>query len=327
MDLPYGPVSTPVLLIIFRRPELVEIALDKLRAVRPATLYVAADGPRPDVPEDCLGTAACRSLIAAGIDWPCDVHLRFRDANLGVQHGVVDAIDWIFETEEQAIILEDDVAPEPDFFRFCDELLERYRDNPAVATIGGISYLQQPAQSSYHASSFIDMWGWATWRDRWRHYDAAMDAWPEFADSGRLAAMPGASPRFVRYWRMIMDETKAGRMKAWDYQWMLTCWHRGMVALHPRVPLVRNLGFGRLATNTALRSVPRFCRPTGTLTWPLVDPASLVPGTESERQMWAFRFHISARDAVIQSVRLPLARLYRKILDQFARRNRNAAGR
>lgn len=309
----YGPVRSPVLLIVFRRPDFVELALAKLRAVRPARLYVAADGPRADVPQDLLATEACRKLVEQGVDWPCDLRLRFRETNLGVQHGVVDAIDWIFKHEEQAIILEDDISPEPDFFRFCDELLERYRDDRRVGAIGGISYLREPGLSSYHPSNFIDMWGWATWRDRWHLYDAAMNAWPAFANSGRLAAMPGASPRFVRYWRWIMDQTRADKMKAWDYQWILTCWNHGMIAFHPAVPLVRNYGFDERATNTALRTAPRFCRPVGRLQWPLRHPSSLRPDPVEEREMWAFRFHISALDSAIQFFRRPIARLYRAL--------------
>ncbi len=37
------------------------------------------------------------------------------------------AIDWFFENEEAGIILEDDCHPSQDFFRFQDEMLDRYR--------------------------------------------------------------------------------------------------------------------------------------------------------------------------------------------------------
>jgi hypothetical protein len=302
-------MRSPVLLIIFRRPELVEQAIARLRAVRPARLYVAADGPRPGVEGEAAACEASRRAVIDGVDWPCDLRLRFREHNLGVQHGVVDAIDWLFGDEEQGIILEDDIAAEPDFFRFCDELLERYRDDQRVATISGTSYTRRPGAFSYRASAFIDMWGWATWRDRWQHYDAAMRAWPDFADSGRLAAIPGAGTRFVRTWRRIFDDTVAGRMKAWDYQWILTCWNRDTISLHPAVPLVRNIGWGPAATNTPLSRAPRYVLPPRPLRFPLRHPAQLTPDPEIERAMWRLRFYISAWDGFVLALKKPLERL------------------
>lgn len=306
---PTGGVRTPILLIIFNRPDHVAAAIEQLRAVRPARLYVAGDGPRAGEEGDGPACAEARCLVKQGVDWPCELKLRFRDRNLGVQHGVVDAIDWLFAHEEQGIVLEDDIAAGPYFFRFCDELLDLYREDTRVATIGGTSYWRGKAPFSYHASGFVDMWGWATWRDRWRLYDGAMTSWPGFADSGRLAALPGASSRFVRYWRQIMDRTKAGGMRAWDYQWILTCWAHGMVSLHPTVPLVRNLGFSEAASNTVARRIPRYCRNLQPLTFPLVHPPTLSPDPARERALWAFRFHISAWDGFVLLFKLPLIRL------------------
>lgn len=307
-------VNTPVLLIIFNRPDHVAAAIEQLRTVRPVRLYVAGDGPRAGEGGDGLACAEARRLVEQGVDWPCELKLRFRERNLGVQHGVVDAINWLFTHENQGIVLEDDILAGPDFFRFCDEMLDRYRDDTRVATIGGTSYWQGKSPFSYHASGFIDMWGWATWRDRWQHYDGAMAAWPDFANSGRLAALPGASRRFVRYWRRIMDLTKAGDIRAWDYQWILTCWARGMVSVHPGVPLVRNRGFGQAASNTVARRIPRYCRTIKPLAFPLLHPPTLVPDPARERALWAFRFHISVWDGFVLFFKMPLLRLRERLL-------------
>ena len=311
-SIPYE-VKTPILLIVFRRADLVTLVLEELRSVRPCKLYVAADGPRPGVATEPAECEAVRRAVVEGIDWPCEVRLRFRDANLGVQDGVVDAINWVFSTEEQAIILEDDILPTVDFFRFCDELLDRYRADSQVAAICGTSYLQGPSKVSYYASNCIDMWGWATWRDRWRGYDAQMSAWPSFDHSGRLAAMPGASPRFARYWRNIFDRTLAGHMNTWDYQWILTCWNKGQVALHPKVPLVRNIGFDDRASHTQVNRQPRYSRVPRPLSFPLHAPSTLKPDAASERAMWAFRFYISAWDDFLVPIKAKLGLLRRLI--------------
>lgn len=311
---PYGPVRSPVLLIIFRRPDLVIQAIERLRLVRPQRLYVAADGPRPGVAGEAEACEEARRVVRDSIDWPCQLEIRFRTDNLGVRYGPVDAIDWFLSNEPEGIILEDDIAAEPNFFRFCDELLERYRDDPRVAAINGTSYWKGPSQSSYHASNFIDMWGWATWRDRWLLYDAEMKSWPSFADAGNLAKIPGASPRFVRYWTEILDQTKAGLIRAWDYQWMLTCWTHGLLALQPAVPLVVNKGFRPDASNTMASRSARYCRDPQPLAFPLIHPASIEPDPLRERAMWAFRFHISKRDALMLTFKMPLVRLRDRIL-------------
>lgn len=302
--LPYQ-VTSAVLLTVFCRHELACEMMQRLRAVRPARLYIAADGPREHVPSDMRDCAATRRLVVEAIDWSCDVKLRFRDKNMGVQHGMVDAIDWFFANEEAGIILEDDIMAEPDFFRFCDEMLAKYADRKEVGTISGPSYWMGPAQYSYYASTFTDMWGWATWRDRWQQYDPQMKNWPEFDQSGKLAQMPGASRRFVRYWRRIFDEAKADRFLAWDYQWILTRWSLGSISIFPTVPLVRNKGFGSKATNTKVVKAPRYCREAGTLDFPLKHPPSLTVDPVRERDMWAFRFFISATDDFIYCAKAP----------------------
>lgn len=309
MTSPYG--CPAVLLLLFNRPEKARAAVERLRAVRPPRLYVVADGPRAHVPTDAAACEAVRLAVRENVDWPCELQLRFRDENYGVRRGVADGIDWFFSHEEQGIILEDDIAAEPQFFPFCAELLERYRDDPRVGSICGTSYWSGPAQFSYHASSFPDIWGWATWRDRWQQYDAEMTAWPRFADEGGLRALPGATSRFEAYWRDLLDRTKAGEIGSWGYRWILTRWSQGTVSLFPTVPLVRNTGFGAGATNTLSSRIPRYCRPPGRLASPLRHPPELDIDPQRERAIWTLRFELSLTDRIVHWLKWPLRTLRR----------------
>jgi len=65
-----SPLSTPVALLVFNRPELTRRVLDVVRLARPVALYVIADGPRPDRPEDEPACAAVRAVVDAAVDWP-----------------------------------------------------------------------------------------------------------------------------------------------------------------------------------------------------------------------------------------------------------------
>src|SRR5882762_10017668 len=134
-----APFTTPVLFLIFNRPETTRRVMEAIRKIRPKKLYIAADGPRPDREDD---VDKCREVreIASVIDWDCDVTKLFRKENLGCGKGPSSAITWFFEHETEGIILEDDCLPSPSFFSFCAELLERYRYDTRIMEIGGNNF-------------------------------------------------------------------------------------------------------------------------------------------------------------------------------------------
>ncbi len=245
------PMRSPVLFVIFNRPDLTRRSFEAIRRAAPPRLYVAADGPRDGRAQEAERTREVRA-IATAVDWPCEVFTLFRDRNLGCKLGVAGAIDWFFEHEEEGIILEDDCVPSPSFFEWCDAMLERYRDDERIASVSGSSFIgpDAPLAESYFVSRYADIWGWATWRRSWRHYDIAMSRWPEWRASGGLEQLSDGNPVFVRTWRALFDDVAEGRIDTWDYQWQFACWQRGALGLMPSVNQIENLGFGGNATHT-----------------------------------------------------------------------------
>src|SRR5262249_28027120 len=152
--------KVPVLFLVFNRPETTARVMEAIRAVCPKRLYVAADGPRKGKSGEADRCAEARR-IATRVDWPCQVRTLFREGNLGCRDAVSGAITWFFECESEGIILEDDCLPSIDFFRYCAELLERYRDDERVMAICGSAYADVPSDypSSYYFSYYADMWG------------------------------------------------------------------------------------------------------------------------------------------------------------------------
>jgi len=120
-------LNTAVAFIIFKRPEETQRVFAEIRKVKPPKLLVVADGPRPDRPGEDLQCAAARAIIDQ-VDWECEIFRNYADSNLGCRDHVSSGLDWVFDTVEEAIIIEDDCLPDPTFFRFAEELLERYRD-------------------------------------------------------------------------------------------------------------------------------------------------------------------------------------------------------
>lgn len=173
-------LNVPVLLLIFNRPDTTQRVFHEIRGASPLQLFISADGPRENKPGEFEKCQITRDIVRQ-VDWDCEVYTNFRDKNLGCKIAVSSAIDWFFENVEEGIILEDDCLPSFSFFRFCEELLEKYRDDERIMQIGGTNLLSewQRSDDSYYFSKYGAIWGWATWRRAWQYYDVNMKLWPE----------------------------------------------------------------------------------------------------------------------------------------------------
>ena len=247
-------ISTPVTFIIFNRPETTKKVFAEIAKARPTKLLVIADGPRTNHPEDVEKCAAARAIID-GVDWECEVLTNYSDVNMGCKRRISSGLDWVFDTVEEAIILEDDCLPDPTFFRFCEELLEKYRDDERIAMISGDNFQfgRKRTGYSYYFSRYPHIWGWATWRRAWKNYDVAMQLWPEIRDGGWLKDILG-DIKSEWYWRYIFEKVYSGKIDTWDYQWTFSCWIQNALTVIPNVNLVSNIGFGINAEHTKVKN-------------------------------------------------------------------------
>lgn len=264
-------VSTAVAFIVFNRPDHTAKTFAAIRAERPRQLFLIADGPRPGHPTNPERCAQVRELVSQ-VDWPCEVHRDFSEANLGCKRRVSSGLNWVFRNVEQAIVLEDDCLPHPDFFRFCDAMLQRYANDERVWVVTGNNFQdgQRHGTGSYYFSKFNHCWGWASWRRAWSHYDLEMKFWPQWRASQQWPELtPDRTER--HYWENLFETAYQKKIDTWDYQWMASVWyHRGLTAT-PNVNLVSNIGFGEDATHTRStdsKLADLTARPLGALTHP-----------------------------------------------------------
>ncbi len=264
-------MNTPVVFILFNRPDATRRVFEAIRQARPPRLFVIADGPRPDRPEDARLCAETRAVVS-NVDWPCETHANFSDTNLGCRRRIVSGLDWVFANTEEAIILEDDCLPHPTFFPFCEELLARYRHAEKILLVSGDNF--QPAQpsvsESYYFSRIFHIWGWATWRRAWRLHDPGMQAWPALRFSGWLETVL-ADPKGAGGWTRRLDDSFRRRINTWDYAWTFTCWRNNGLCILPAVNLVSNIGFGSGATHT-MQATPYANLPVRPMEFPLCHP-------------------------------------------------------
>jgi hypothetical protein len=276
-------LRTPVAFLIFNRPDETARVFREIARARPPRLLVVADGPRPGRPGEAEACRAARSVVSR-VDWPCEVLTDFSEANLGCRARVSSGITWVFEQVEEAILLEDDCLPDPSFFPFCEELLARYRGDERVMSVSGDNFQfgRRRTPASYYFSRHPHIWGWASWRRAWRHYDAEMKAWPALRETPWLSRLLG-DEEAARYWRHVFDETHAGRVNTWDYQWVFAIWLREGLTAIPEVNLVTNIGWGGESTHTSAAASPLANLPAGEMRFPLSHPAEVAPHREADR--------------------------------------------
>lgn len=299
-------MRSAVLFIVFNRPDTTARVFEAIRSAKPPRLYVAADGARDGKSGEAERCAQVRQLATA-IDWPCELHTAFRSTNLGCKVGVSSAIDWFFAHEEQGIVLEDDILVQPSFFSYCDELLDRYCDDVTVSMVSGCNLLSKrlQMQQSYFFSRYVHIWGWATWRRAWRHYDVTMAQWPAWHASGGLLQALDGNVELAHYWGNVFNLVHAGKIDTWDYQWVFTCLQQGGLDILPACNLIDNLGFGPDATHTVmaapsylLESVP--CE----LSFPLQHPASTMRSGTADQLFERLIYNIQPQTFISQEERL-----------------------
>ncbi len=243
------PLETPVLFLIFNRPEPTRQVFERIRAAKPQKLFVAADGPRPHKPDDARKCAETREIIKL-VDWDCEVKVLFREENYGCQKAVSGAISWFFEHVEEGIIIEDDCLPALAFFDFCERLLAKYRHDTRVMQICGNKFLSQRyGDGDYFFSLIPHIWGWATWRRAWQLADIPMKTWPAFRDGGYLKEQ-FADQRYRQRWKGYFEDTYQKKIDSWGWPWTYTVISNHGLSICPNENLVSNIGFGQDATHT-----------------------------------------------------------------------------
>ncbi len=243
--------NTAIAYIVFNRPRYTNQTFEAIRAARPSKLYIIADGPRSEHPDDERLCNEVRAIVEK-VDWPCAVHKNYAEKNLGLKKRVYTGLNWVFENEERAIILEDDCLTHPDFFVFCETLLDKYQDDEHVWVISGDNHQKgkKRGEASYYFSKYSDCWGWATWRRAWENFQGDIPFWPEWKNSPAWKALnPDLNER--AYWDDIFTRVHSNAIhSSWFYPWLACVWFKGGITATSNVNLVSNIGIGPNATHT-----------------------------------------------------------------------------
>ena len=299
--MPDWSLKTPVVFLIFNRPATAVRVFEAIRNARPPQLLVVADGPRPNRAGEADRVREVRDIVSR-VDWECEVLTNYSEVNLGCRQRVSSGLNWAFGLVEEAIILEDDCVPHPTFFRFCEELLEKYRDDRRIMHISGDHFPFVPAdqsETSYYFSRYAHVWGWATWRRAWQYYDASTDVWHGARDRA-VFVHEFERPEERSFWLRTWSTVFSGGIDSWDYQWTFTCIMQHGLAIMPNVNLVSNIGFGADATHLGQQDPLAASLPTEDMRFPLKHPRAMIRNVEAD---WLTgRFFFSDRNLLQRAV-------------------------
>lgn len=307
-------LTTPIVIIPFIRPEKTRRVFEVIKAARPEKLFVLSDGGRNDA--EWLKVKSIREMIDNEVDWPCQVFKRYPEKNLGCGNNIASGITWVFEQVEEAIILEDDCLPDPTFFRFCQELLEKYRNEPKITNINGYNFaVRNPkfkCDNSYYFSKIDFTWGWATWRRAWQHYDYNIKKWPEWKKNGLLKRILGNN-EWVDYYTYLFDRYYTGTVDAWPGQWILIRWALNSLSITPGTNLVTNIGFDQEARATKDPAAAMANVPIEPIVFPLKHPDAIAANKEVDDYLFRYGIQINyyLKHKIIWQFKYHLPGLYR----------------
>lgn len=237
--------TTPILVIIFNRPNLVQGLFNELKKQKPKQLFVFCDGARKDKLGEIELLQQSKSIFETQIDWNCDLKTNYLEENKGAGRAISSAIKWFFENVEQGIIFEEDCFPHQDFFPYCEELLEKYKDDEKVMFIGGNNFQRRKVtQYSYYFSAYPHIWGWSTWKKTIEGYSFDIDDISK-NEMKQIFKRYFDSWHEKEYWYDRFKLVKNNRINSWDYQLMFNIWRKNGVAIIPVVNLVKNVGFSK----------------------------------------------------------------------------------
>ncbi len=294
MAIPPYIVQSPVLFLVFNRPDTTRRVFQEIKAARPKRLYIAADGPRTGNSQDPARCAEVKKIVS-DITWECEVKTAYSEENKGCKMAVSSAINWFFSQEEEGIVLEDDCLPAPSFFYFCDLLLEKYRSDNRIFCITGsnLQKTNQRGKASYYFSQLSNIWGWASWKRVWNLYDRDLSKYTEAA-AGDFLQKNFQDPLLADHWFDIFRRLKAGKIDTWDQQFQFLTFFENGLCVTPNTNLISNIGFGTDATHTFEARDHNANQPLGEIK-NIVHPDHVVADKEADYFLFNLEFGLEEK--------------------------------
>jgi len=272
----------PVIYFVYKRTKNIKIFLDIMFKAGVKKIYIFGDGPKNE--EEKIHTDKVRELIAdyQSKNGEVEIQASLFTYNKGLKINIIDGLNNVFKIEQAGIIIEDDCLPNKDFFRFANEVLDKYKHDTKIMSINGTS-LGGKFKHSYDFTKYPQCWGWATWARAWKLYDRNLSYLTQASWDIELKYLNlGTIVRW--YWHTLYLMIGSGQIKTWDYQWSFAHFFNHGLSIVPSVNLIKNTGFDNYATNTKIKNNVANLK-TQNVTWPLIHPTNICENSLISHQI------------------------------------------
>lgn len=314
--------NVPIALIFFTRPKTFAKVFEQVKKVRPKQLFLIQDGARANSPDDLEKIEACRK-IAEDIDWECEVYKNYSEVNLGCGVRPSSGISWVFEHVDRAIILEDDCVPCESFFPYCEEMLEKYKDDERVAYVSGLNHFGEwdCGDYSYFFAKTGAIAAWATWKRAWQRYDfrvnAIKDEYLKRIIKYQITDKNAAKIRFNNWVKVSQKMEEDTSLSYWDMQWGLVKYSQNQLVIVPKYNQICNIGVGSDSSHAQGMNDVKFVKyknfvfiPTKNLELPIVHQRYCICDTEYDNLLYKCMYGSS----LIKKIKKPVKKILKPLL-------------
>lgn len=251
----------PIILFVFARPEHTARTIEALAAnslADQSDLIVYADGARNE--SEWVKVNQVRDLARSAKGFR-SITLIERNTNYGLARNIIEGVSEVCKRYGKVIVLEDDILTGKHFLTFMNAALDRYKNDSRVWHISGWNY---PMDSSELDDAFflrvMNCWGWATWSDRWTHFEKNTDKLIAEFDRAKIRAFDLNNSGV--FWSQVLNN-KRKRINTWAIYWYAAIFKHGGLCLNPAVSYVDNIGFDGSGThgtsNDAVHAISKLC--------------------------------------------------------------------
>lgn len=241
-----------ILLITFNRLEPTIRVIQEINNYSPKILYISSDAGRTT--EEKLIVSKIRKYISDNINNETQIKTLYQKENLGCKRAVTESLNWFFKHEDAGIILEDDCIPNKSFFEFMNINLVKFKKNENILSINGCNFGYQSPEGNAFITSYMNMWGWATWKrsaDKIKYEISSKDIFQKSINIYKFLRKCHKNSRlFIIYFYWLIRFLRVKKIDTWDYYWHFYQFSNNKYSIVPGYNLISNIGFNQDATHT-----------------------------------------------------------------------------
>lgn len=256
-------VDVPVEIQIWIRPELQRKQFEVIRQARPSILFICSDGGRND--DEWKKIDSNRKLYDNEVDWNCKIYKLYAYKNNGMYGFGRQVHQFVWNHVDRCIFFEDDQIPSVSYFKFCEILLERYKNDERISFINGANLqgVTSDCPYDYFFSRNLSVGGEAMWK---RTYDTYYDMSYRNEDYNikllKKLTLENKYSRNTSHWKQIKtyinNDYCFGHTPYTEFFLTFSFYARHQLAIVPKYNLISYQGVGEDATHgTKIKNIPK----------------------------------------------------------------------